>query len=91
MIFQSLKAEFEILSMKESGTVDDFSAKINNIVSNIQTLGDTINEAYVVKKILWVVPSKFVQIASTIDQFVDLDTMTIENVVGRLKAHEVRI
>lgn len=50
-----------------------------------------MDEVYVVKKILRVVPSKFVQIASTIEQFVDLDTMTFEEVFGRLKAHEVRI
>lgn len=50
-----------------------------------------MNEVYVVKNILWVVPSKFVQIASTIKQLDDLDTMIVEEVVGRLKAHEVCI
>lgn len=37
------------------------------------------------------VPSKFVQLASTIEQFGDLDEMTFEEVVGRLKAPEIRI
>ena len=36
-------------------------------------------------------PSKFVEIASTIEQFADLDMMAVEEFVGRLKAHEVRI
>lgn len=31
---QTLKEEFEVLSMKESESVDDFSGKIGNIVSN---------------------------------------------------------
>ena len=41
-----------------------------------------------VKKILRVVPSKFLQLASTLDQFGDSDKMTVEEVIGRLKAHE---
>lgn len=88
---QTLKAEFEVLNMKESETVDAFSTKISNIVSNIRTLGDSIEEWYVVKKILRVVPSKFVQIASTIEPFGELDTMIVEVVIGRLKALEERI
>lgn len=88
---QTLKSEFEILSMKDSECVDNFSAKISNIVSNIRALGDTVEESYVVKKMLQAVPSKFVQLASTIEQFANLDEMTVEEVVSRLKAHEERI
>lgn len=50
-----------------------------------------MNETYVVKKILRAMSSKFVQIALTIKLFADLYTMSIEEVVGRLKAHEERI
>lgn len=32
---QTLKAEFEVLYMKEMETVDKFDMKINNVVSNI--------------------------------------------------------
>lgn len=79
---QTLKTEFEALNMKESKMVDEFSVKINNIVSNIRALGDKVKEAYVMNKMLRVVPSKFLQIASTIEQFADLDMMSIEEIVG---------
>ena len=36
-------------------------------------------------------PTKFLQIASTLEQFGNLDTMSIEEVIGSLKAHEERI
>ena len=88
---QTLKAEFEVLTMKESETVDDFSGKLSNIVNNIRALGDNMEEVYVVKKMLRAVSSWFFQIASTIEQFADLDTISSEEVVGRLKAHEERI
>lgn len=77
--------------MKESKTVDDLSAKTNNIMSNILTLGDTMDEAYVVKKFLRCVPLKFLQIKSTIEQFANLDTIFVEEVTESLKCYEERI
>lgn len=50
-----------------------------------------VEESYVMKKILRVVLSKFMQIASTLEQFGYLDRMTVEEVIGRLKAHEERM
>nr|GEZ78439.1 hypothetical protein [Tanacetum cinerariifolium] len=88
---QTLKAEFETLSMKDTEIIDDFGMKVNNIVSNIPALGEKVEEAYVVKKLLRAVSSKFLQIASTIEQFADLDNMTVEEVIGRLKSHEERV
>lgn len=88
---QTLKAEFESLIMKDSEGVDEFAAKVNHLVSTMRTLGDKVEEAYVVKKLLRAVSSKFLQLASTLEQFGDLETMTTEEVIGRLKAHEERM
>lgn len=57
---QTLKAEFEILNMKESEIVDDFSMKANNVFSNIRALENAMDEAYVVKKLLRAIPGKFI-------------------------------
>ncbi|XP_074355869.1 uncharacterized protein LOC141695529 [Apium graveolens] len=88
---QILKAEFEALTMKEADQIDDFYMKINGIVSNIRALGEPVAKSYMVKKLLRVVPPKFLQIASTLEQFGDLETMFIEEAVGALKAHEERM
>lgn len=88
---QTLKAEFEFLNMKDTELIDDFCMRLNGLVTNIRALGETVNEAYVVKKLLRAVPSKFLQITSTIEQFGNLETMTIEEAVGSLKAHEERL
>ena len=45
----------------------------------------------VVKKFLRVVPLRFMQIVTSIEQFGDLKNMTVEEVVGRLKTHEERL
>lgn len=44
-----------------------------------------------VKKILRAVPSKFLQIASTIEQFGNMESMIVEEVFGGLRAHEERM
>ncbi|XP_074336191.1 uncharacterized protein LOC141673354 [Apium graveolens] len=58
---QTLKYEFEMLSMKESDHIDDFHMKLNGIIT------------------------------STLEQFGNLETMIVEEVVGSLKAHEERV
>lgn len=68
-----------------------FCLKLVGLVSNIRALGEDVKEAYVVKKLLRAVPSKFLQIASTMEQFGNLETMTLEEAIGALKAHEERI
>lgn len=60
-------------------------------MTNIRALGEKIEEAYMVKKMLRVVPSNFLQIASAIEQFGNLEEMSIEEVMGSLKAHEERL
>ncbi|GJS23761.1 cellulose synthase A catalytic subunit 3 [UDP-forming]-like protein [Tanacetum coccineum] len=85
---QTLKAEFEAMNMKETEGVDEFAAKVTNIVSTMPTLGDNVDESYVVKKLLRAVSTKFLQIASTLKQFGDLDNMTVEERDTRRRQRE---
>lgn len=88
---QSLKEEFENLKMKTSETVEDYAFKVGTIVNKIRELGEIIEDSYVVKRMLQSFPIKFLQIVSSIEQFADLNNMTVEELIGRLKAHEERI
>lgn len=85
---QTLRVEFENFSMKDTEKIDDFTMKLNGIVTNIRTLGETIVESVVVKKLLRSMPSEFLQITLAIVQFGDLENMSVEEAVGSLKAHE---
>lgn len=86
-----MKSEFESMTMKENEQIDDFSMRLNGLVTNIRALGEEVAESYVVKKLLRVVPTRFIQITSTLEQFGDLDKMSLEESVGSLKAHEERM
>ena len=87
---QTLKSEFEAKHMKDGESIDDFAMKLTTIVSSIRSLGDMVEEISVVKKFLRAVPPRFKQIFNAIEQFGDLNNMSIEEVVGRLKVHEER-
>lgn len=88
---QTPKADFENLKMKETESVDDFAMRLTSAVNQIRTLGEKLEEAYAVKKFLRAASSKFLPILSAIEQFGDMKSMTIEEVAGRLKAHEERL
>ncbi|XP_074355921.1 uncharacterized protein LOC141695582 [Apium graveolens] len=88
---QTLKGEFSSLIMKEMDKIEGFCMKLSEIVTNIRVLGEIMEESGVVRKILRAIPDKFHQIASNIEQFGDVKGMTVEEVVGRFKAHEERM
>lgn len=63
---QTLKSEFEAIRIKGGGSVDDFAMKLMMIVTGIRLLGKKVEEVSVVKKLFRVVPSKFMQIVTSI-------------------------
>lgn len=77
--------------MKVTESVDDFAVRLTTLVNQIRGLGENMEESYVVKKLLRAIPTKYLQIVSTIEQFGDLKTMMVEEAIGRLKAYEERL
>jgi len=88
---QTLKSEFEMLQMNKEDTIDAFTAKINGIVTRAANLGSTFDQPSLVQKLLNSVPDRFIQIVASIEQHCDLDKMTLDDAIGRLKAFEERI
>ncbi|XP_076923359.1 uncharacterized protein LOC143585460 [Bidens hawaiensis] len=82
---QTLKSEFDLLQMKEDESIDSFTAKLNAIVSRANGLGSTFDESTLVRKLLNSVPERFIQIVASIEQYSDLDEMTLDETIGRLK------
>jgi hypothetical protein len=51
----------------------------------VQFDDDTYSEEGAVEKLFWCIPKKYKQIAHSIEFLLDLSTMSIEEVIGRLK------
>ncbi|XP_021974630.1 uncharacterized protein LOC110869708 [Helianthus annuus] len=87
----TLMSEFELLQMKEDDTIDEFTTKINNIVTRASKYGRTLNQSTLVQKLLNAVPDRFIQIVASIEQYFDLDTMMLDEAIGILKTYEERL
>ena len=85
---QSLRLDFDNLKMSDAECMDDFAEKFMMLVGRIRELGDVMEEKYVVKKLLRAVSTKFINIASSMVLFNDINKMTMEEAIGSLKAHE---
>lgn len=89
---QTLMDEFSRLKMKETETIDDFSGKLAEMSSKSSALGEDIEESKLVKKFLNSLPrKKYIHIIAALEQVLNLNTTSFEDIVGRLKAYEERI
>jgi hypothetical protein len=85
-----LRREFDSLKFHDGETVDDFGIRISRIVTQLTVLGDGIQEEQVVRKFLQALPPRFEQIASSIETLLNLDDVSVEELIGRLKVTEER-
>ncbi|GJV97076.1 zinc finger, CCHC-type containing protein [Tanacetum coccineum] len=88
---QSLMIGFQTLQMKEDETMDAFTAKLNGHATKAKELGKTLDESLLVRKLLDSTPDRFIQIVASIEQTNDLDNITFDEIVEKLKAFEERI
>jgi hypothetical protein len=86
----TLRKQFESIKFNSGESIDDFGMRLSSLVTQREILGDKIEGGDTVRKFLSVVPKKYSQMACAIETLVDLDTLSVEELIGRLKAAEER-
>jgi len=71
--------------------VEDFALRLQSIISQLATHGVVIDDEETVSKYLHVVPPKYTQIALSIETMLDMSTLTIGDLTGRLRTVDDRI
>ena len=66
--------------------MEDFSLRLQTFISKLKSHDITIDEEETVSKYLQSVPAKYIQIVLSIEMMLDLSTLAIEDVTGRLRA-----
>jgi Glu-tRNA(Gln) amidotransferase subunit E-like FAD-binding protein len=83
---EQLHREFGDIVFKLGETMEDFTLRINNLANQLRILDDDINDKEVIKKLLHAILEKLEQVVISIEMLLDLDNLSIEEVVGHLRA-----
>ena len=70
--------------------MDEFSNRFAQIATNLRDMGETLDKYGDVSRLLRSVPKDFDALL-LLEQTSDLKTMRLEEVVGKLKVHELRL
>jgi hypothetical protein len=87
----TLKREFDSLTFEAGESIDDFGTRLSWITNQLAVLGFEYKEEEIVRRFLVALPPKFEQIATSIETLCDLDTIIVDELIGRLKPSEEQI
>ena len=88
---QLLKQKYANLKFKDGESVEDFSLRLQLLISKLRSHDVTIDEEEAVSKYLHSLLVKYIQIALSIETILDSSTLTIEDVTGHLRAVDKRM
>ena len=77
--------------MNEDEDIVAYILRVDQLVNTIIGLGEEVEEAIVVQKILRTLPERFNPKISTLEERTDLQTMIVDQLHGTLVAYEMRI
>jgi hypothetical protein len=80
-----------VITFNERESIDDFSCQLTKIADQLAILGDVYEEETIMCKFLHALPEHFHQIAVAIETLLDLEEVSLDELVGRLKATEERM
>lgn len=77
--------------MNKDEFVVNFAMKLKRIISKLWNLGETMDERDVVRHLLWGMPSKFNTLTLSVEQYGDLDKVSLNDVIGSFSVHELQL
>ena len=82
---QTLRRDYENTKMKENESLNDYSSRLTDLINQMKSYGDEIEDQHIVEKILISIPEKFVPIIVVIENTKDLKTLGIQELLNFVK------
>jgi hypothetical protein len=86
-----LTSRFEEIKMLEEETFGEFYSKISDFRNSMVSLGKSISDVKLIRKILRSLPKHFRIKVTTMEERKDLEEMKIEELVGSLETYELSL
>ncbi|XP_073153344.1 uncharacterized protein [Henckelia pumila] len=77
--------------MKDNEEIRTFISRVVEIINQIKSYGDTIEDKKIVEKVLRSLPQKFEHVVAAIEESKDLSKFMMVELMGSLEAHEKRM
>ncbi|XP_070005532.1 uncharacterized protein LOC142163105 [Nicotiana tabacum] len=85
-----LTIEYELFRMKDDESIQDMHTRFTSIINEIHSLGEIIPRNKLVRKVLSVLPSSWESKVNVITEAKDLQTLTMDELIGKLKTYEMK-
>ena len=77
--------------MQEVESVSDYCVRVKDVVNKIATLGETISNEVLIKKVLRSLTHRWNHVAIIMEESEDLTKLQFDQLVGSLMSHEERL
>ncbi|CAJ2638092.1 unnamed protein product [Trifolium pratense] len=88
---RALKRDYENERMKENESLNEYFNRLSELVNQMKSHGDTIDDRRIVDKILISLTEKFDPMVAVIEETKDLSTMSVQGLMGSLRSYEQRL
>jgi uncharacterized coiled-coil DUF342 family protein len=86
-----LISRFEEIKMMEDEIFEEFYSKMSDLRNSMVSLGKTVSDVKLIRKILKSLPERFKIKVTTIEENKDLEEMKIEKFVVSLQTYELSL
>ena len=87
-LLNTLRREFEVLSMKMDETIDDYFRRVMVVSNKMRSNGEAMPDSKIVEKILRTLTDKFTYVVVSIEESKDTRDMSIDKLQSSLSVHE---
>ncbi|XP_060182097.1 uncharacterized protein LOC132611730 [Lycium barbarum] len=86
-----LTIEYEMFKMKESKSIHEMHTRFTSIINELHSLGEVSTTTKLVRKMLRVLLNSWDSKVNAISEAKDLDTLTVDELIGNLKTYEMKM
>ncbi|KAM3250823.1 hypothetical protein P3L10_004893 [Capsicum annuum] len=90
MQVMNLIREFEMKRMKESETIKDYADQLVDLANKVRLFGKDFTDERIIQKILVTLPEKYEATISSLENFKDLSSITLAELINALQALKQR-